>query len=47
MVIVDHCGIAYERDEDNMKLWREGGYGAVGKGSSLPVGLGQLVRGRH
>lgn len=24
MVMVDHCGIPYERDEANMKLWREG-----------------------
>ena len=26
MVMVDHCGIPYERDEANVKLWREGGY---------------------
>ena len=26
MVMVDHCGIPYERDEANMKLWREGKY---------------------
>ena len=24
MIMVDHCGIPYERDEANMKLWREG-----------------------
>ena len=24
MVMLDHCGVPYERDEANMKLWREG-----------------------
>ena len=24
MVMVDHCGIPYERDTDSMKVWREG-----------------------
>lgn len=33
MVMVNHCGIPYERDEANMKLWREGEVLWVGKGS--------------
>ena len=26
MVMVDHCGLPYVRDEPTMKLWREGRY---------------------
>ena len=25
-VMVDHCGIPYERDADSMTVWREGGW---------------------
>ena len=25
MVMVDHCGVPYEKTPESMKLWREGG----------------------
>ncbi len=25
MVMVDHCGVPYERDPESMRVWREGG----------------------
>ncbi len=25
MVMVDHCGIPYEKDPESMRVWREGG----------------------
>ena len=36
-VMVDHCGIAYERDPQSMKIWREGDWYLLSSYYTVPV----------